>query len=185
MTFRPQLCIRIDEETELRIFEERHAQEVAELVDQNRTSLRKWLPWVDDSRSVEDSKAFIRSSLQQFAQNEGFQTGIWYKDTFAGGIGYQGIDWIDRKVEIGYWLGESFQKKGLMTKACRTLIAYAFTELGLNKVEIHCATENIRSCAIPKRLGFTQEGILRDAQWLYDHFVDTVIYGLLAREWQG
>ena len=36
MTFRPQLCIRIDEETELRIYEERHAQEVAELVDQNR-----------------------------------------------------------------------------------------------------------------------------------------------------
>jgi ribosomal-protein-serine acetyltransferase len=72
-----------------------------------------------------------------------------------------------------------------MTKACRTLITYAFTELALNKVEIHGATENIRSCAIPKRLGFTQEGILRDAEWLYDHYVDTVIYGLLAREWQG
>ena len=185
MAFRPLLCIRIDDDTVLRLYEERHAQEVAELVDQNRTYLRKWLPWVDNSRSVEDSRAFIRSSLQQFAQNEGFQMGIWHKDTFAGGIGYQGIDWIDRKVEIGYWLGELFQRKGLMTKACRTLIAYAFTELGLNKVEIHCATENIRSCAIPKRLGFTQEGILRDAQWLYDHFVDTVIYGLLAREWQG
>ena len=112
MTFRPQLCIRIDDETELRILEERHAREVADLVDQNRTSLRKWLPWVDNSRSVEDSRAFIRSSLQQFAQNEGFQTGIWHKDAFAGGIGYQGIDWIDRKVEIGYWLGESFRKKG-------------------------------------------------------------------------
>jgi len=185
MIFRPQLCIRIDEQTELRILEERHAREVAELVEQNRTSLREWLPWVDNSRTVEDSKAFIRSSLQQFAHNEGFQAGIWCRDTLAGGIGYQGIDWIDRKVEIGYWLGESFQKKGLMTKACRTLITYAFTELGLNKVEIHCATENLRSRAIPKRLGFTQEGILRDAQWLYNHHVDLVIYGLLAREWQS
>jgi ribosomal-protein-serine acetyltransferase len=71
MAFGPLLCIRIDEETELRIYEERHAQEVAELVDQNRIYLRQWLPWVDNSRTVEDSKAFIRSSLEQFAQNEG------------------------------------------------------------------------------------------------------------------
>ena len=71
MSNRPLLCIRIDEETELRIYEERHAQEVAELVDQNRAYLRQWLPWVDNSRTVEDSKAFIKYSLQQFAQNEG------------------------------------------------------------------------------------------------------------------
>jgi ribosomal-protein-serine acetyltransferase len=185
MAFRPLLCIRIDEETELRIYEERHAQEVAELVDQNRAYLRQWLPWLDNSRTVEDSRAFIRSSLQQFAQNEGFQTGIWYRDKLAGGIGYHPIDWANRKVEIGYWLGESFQGRGLMTKACRTLITYAFVELGLNKVEIHCATDNIRSCAIPKRLGFIQEGILRDGEWLYDHFVDLIVYGMLAREWPG
>ncbi len=47
IAFRPLLCIRIDEETELRIYEERHAQEVAELVDQNRAYLRQWLPWID------------------------------------------------------------------------------------------------------------------------------------------
>ena len=77
-----------------------------------------------------------------------------------------------------------FQPLRSVTKACRTLITYAFTELGLNKVEICCATENIRSCAIPKRLGFKQEGILRDAEWLYNHFVDHAVFGMLAREWQ-
>jgi ribosomal-protein-serine acetyltransferase len=132
MAFRPLLCIRIDDDTVLRLYEERHAQEVAELVDENRAYLRQWLPWVDNSRSVEDSRAFIRGSLQQFAQNEGFQMGIWFRNTFAGGIGYHQLDWADRKVEIGYWLDEAFQGKGLMTKACRTLIAYAFTELGVN-----------------------------------------------------
>jgi len=184
MVFKPSLCIRIDEDTELRIYEERHAQEVAALVDQNRAYLRQWLPWVDDSRTVEHSRAFIRNSLQQFAQNEGFQMGIWYKGTLAGGIGYHQLDWVARKVEIGYWLGEAFQGKGLMTKACRTLVTYAFGELGLNKVEIRCATENTRSCAIPKRLGFAQEGILRDAAWLYDHYVNLIVFGMLAREWQ-
>jgi ribosomal-protein-serine acetyltransferase len=53
----------------------------------------------------------------------------------------------------------------------------------LNKVEIHCAVDNKRSRAIPERLGFTQEGIIRANQWLYDHYVDDVIYGMLASEW--
>ncbi len=183
MSNTPRLCIRIDEDTELRIYEERHAQEVADLVDQNRTYLRTWLPWVDNSKTVEDSKAFIQSALKQFAHNEGFQAGIWYKDKLVGGIGYNPINWASRKVEIGYWLAESMQGKGLMTRICRTLITYAFNELGLNKVVIRCATGNTRSCAIPKRLGFKQEGILRDAEWLNDHYVDLVVYGLLAREW--
>ena len=100
MTFRPQLCIRIDEETELRILEERHAREVAELVDQNRTSLRKWLPWVDDSRSVEDSRAFIRSSLQQFAQNEGFQMGIWYRDYLRVALVTRGLIGLIAKLRL-------------------------------------------------------------------------------------
>ncbi len=184
MSNTPLLCIRIDEDTELRIYEERHAHELAEVVDRNRAHLRQWLPWLDYSRTVEDSKAFIKNSLQQFANNEGFQMGIWYQDKLVGGIGLHTIDWANRKVEIGYWLAEAYQGKGLMTRACRTLVTYAFDELGLNKVEIRCATENIRSCAIPKRLGFTQEGILRDAAWLYDHFEDLVVYGMLAREWQ-
>src|SRR2546426_9933218 len=179
MTDVPRLCIRIDEDTELRIYEERHAQEIAELVDRNRAYLRQWLPWLDSSRTVEDSKAFIKSSLQQFANNEGFQTGIWYQGTLAGGIGYHPINWASRKVEIGYWIGRSFQGKGLVTKACKTMITYAFDVYGLNKVEIHCATENRRSRSIPERLGFKQEGVLRQGEWLYDHFVDLAIYSML------
>ena len=43
---------------------------------------------------------------------------------------------------------------------------------------------NKRSCAIPQRLGFSQEGILRQSEWLYDHFVDMAVYGMLAQDWQ-
>ena len=183
MNQRP-LCISINEDIDLRIVEERHAQDLLALVDKNRAYLRQWLGWVDATNSLEDIRFFAKNGLQQFANNEGFQAGIWYKGQVAGCIGYHPIDWDDRKVEIGYWLAEDMQGKGLMTSACRTLVTYAFDEWGLNKVEIHCAVGNTRSRAIPTRLGFTQEGILREAEWVNDHFVDLVIYGMLAREWQ-
>jgi len=70
-----------------------------------------------------------------------------------------------------------------MTASCRACISHAFTELKLNRVEIRCAVENRKSRAIPERLGFRFEGTLREAQWLYDHFVEHALYGMLAREW--
>jgi ribosomal-protein-serine acetyltransferase len=70
--------------TELRLLEERHAQELSDLTDRNREHLRAWLPWVDSSRTVEDRKKFIRDSLKQFAENKGFVAGIWHEGRLAG-----------------------------------------------------------------------------------------------------
>ncbi len=176
--------IRIDNDTELSLLEERDAPELFTLVNGNRAHLRSWLPWVDATRSVEDERAFIRSISTQRRNNAGFASIIRYKGEAAGTISYHPIDWSSRRVEIGYWLGASFQGKGLMTKACTAMVSYAFDEWHLNKVEIRCATGNTRSCAIPQRLGFTREGVIRQAEWLYDHFVDLVLYGVLASEWQ-
>ena len=71
-----------------------------------------------------------------------------------------------------------------MTKSCRALIEHAFRELRLNRVEIYCAVENSRSRRIPARLGFVEEGVHRQAEWVHDHFKDLVSYSMLAREWK-
>lgn len=176
---------RLDEEAELRLLEEHQAAELFLLTDRNRSHLRRWLPWVDATTSVEVTRKFIKNALKQFATGRGFQAGLWYHSRMAGVIGYHKIDWFNRKTSLGYWLGMEFQGKGLMTKACQAMLDYAFHELKLNRVEIRCATENKRSRAIPERLGFVQEGISRQAEWLYDHYVDHVIYGILASEWRG
>ena len=175
----------IGDGAELRLLEERHAARLFALVDRNRAHLREWLPWLDTNTSVEASLHFIRHALQQFANNDGFQAGIWFEGDLAGVIGYHAIDWANRKTALGYWLGASFQGKGLMTRACQALVDYAFNELDLNRLEIRCAVGNTRSCAIPQRLGFQQEGLLRQVEWLYDHFVDHVVYSVLAREWHA
>ncbi len=175
---------KLSETAELRLLEERHAQELTDLTERNREHLRAWLPWVDTNRTVEDRKKFIRGALKQFAENNGFTAGIWHEGRLAGVVGYHSIDWENRSTEVGYWLGEEYQGQGLVTAACRALVDHAFQELGLNRVSIACATENKKSCAIPERLGFRREGVVRQAEWLYDHFVDHVVYATLASEWQ-
>ena len=91
----------------------------------------------------------------------------------------------ERHVECqggGYWLDRGEVGKGVVTRACRTLIKYAFEELGMNRIEIQCSAENRRSAAVPERLGFTKEGVLRQAELRNGKLHDFSIYGLLAED---
>jgi ribosomal-protein-serine acetyltransferase len=173
---------RIQEGVYVKVMEERHAPEIFAVVDRERAYLREWLPWVDLTTEVEHTLRFIKTSLQQFAANDGFSAGIWSGKEFIGGIGTHKIDWLNRRVEIGYWIAHGFQGRGIVTAACRTLIDHAFSEWTLNRVEIHCAPENKKSCAIPKRLGFVLEGLLREAQLLNGKYWDINVYAMLARD---
>jgi len=185
MEKKPHFIIPVDEEIELRLFEEADAAELFALIERSRGYLRQWLPWVDYETSINDSRRFVQRSVQSYVDNEGFNLGIRYQGQLAGVIGFHTVNWPNRQVEIGYWLGVDLQGYGVMTRACRAMVDFAFHKLQLNRVSILCATGNTRSRAIPKRLGFTQEGILREGQWLYDHFVDLVVYSMLAREWDA
>lgn len=168
---------------ELRLLEHHHAEEFFDLIDRNRFYLRQWLPDWDVQKSLADCKALIKSSLEQLAANAGFLLGIWYKGRLAGVVGAGHFDWENRSTMVGYWLGESYQGKGLMTGACSAVVDYLFSELKLHRIEIRCATNNPKSCAIPKRLGFSKEGVLRQVQAFNDRFLDVVVYGLLAEDW--
>lgn len=180
----PVLGMQVDDEIQLRLVEERHADEYYALIDSNRGYLREWMGWVDRETSAESLKEFIHRRLLQFAHSQGLPLGIWYQGKLAGVISFNYIDYVLRKADIGYWLDARLQGRGIMTRACRALIELGFGEYGLNKIEIRCAVGNRPSRAIPERLGFQQEGILRANEWLYDRYVDMVIYGMLASEWR-
>ena len=169
----------------LRLLEERHAEEVFAVVDRERGYLREWLPWVDLTTEVDYTASFIRASLEQFAKNEGISAGIWHRREFVGVIGTHKIDWLNRKVEIGYWIASRSQGRGIITAACRAIIDHAFSEWKLNRVDIHCATGNEKSCAIPIRLGFQFEGVLREAQRVNGNHFDIRVYSMLSREWKA
>ena len=167
----------------LRLLEERHAKILFAAVEREREHLRPWLAWVDSTHSEEDTLSFIRSVLEQFADNRGFAAGIWDGTRLAGTIGVHRIDWLNRRVEIGYWLGREYEGRGIMTDACRAVITHLFREMELHRVEIRCAVENIRSAAIPRRLGFKHEGVLRQAQFSGGRWHDLHVFGMLREEW--
>ncbi len=109
---------------------------------------------------------------------------ILFEGKIVGVAGYNRINWSNKTAYIGYWLGEEFQRNGIMTKVVKSLTDYAFDELKLNKVEIRTAVGNKKSRSISERLNFINEGSIRQAEWLYDHYVDHVVYGILADEWK-
>jgi ribosomal-protein-serine acetyltransferase len=174
---------RIEADLELRPVDERYAEELTALVRRDLAYLEEWMPWATDRYSVEDAREFIRRNLRQYAEDQGFATLIFFRDRLAGSIGYNTIDWTNRKTDIGYWLAADLQGRGIMTRSCRALVDYAFRELKLHRIEIYCAVENRKSRRIPERLGFTREGVMREAEWVHDHYKDLVAYSMLAGEW--
>lgn len=159
------------------------AEQIFELTDQSREHLREWLPWLDQIQNVEHTKNFIKHSRDQYATHKSLNTTIVFKGEIVGVAGFNEIDWSNKMASVGYWIGKEYAGKGIITKVVKSLTDYAFLQLQLNRVEIRAAKENKKSRAIPERLGFTKEGCIREAEWLYDHFVDHVIYGMLAKEW--
>jgi ribosomal-protein-serine acetyltransferase len=174
---------KIDEELQLKLVESKDAKALFKLTNESREYLSEWLGWLDSTKKVEDTKAFIEMSRKNYAENKSLSTLILYKGEIVGTAGYNSIDWTNKIAYIGYWLGEEYQGNGIMTRVAKALTDYAFYELQLNRVDIRVAVENKKSRAIPERLGFQNEGTIRQAEWLYNHYVDHIIYGMLKSNW--
>lgn len=174
---------KVGEQIEIQLFQQHQKEELFELVNRNRSHLRQWLLWVDNRNSVEDFEPIISMWLDNYASQNGFDAGIRDNGALVGMIGLHSIDWKNRSTSIGYFLAEEAQGKGIITKCVKALMGYIFQELDLHRIEIQCAKNNVRSIAIPIRLGFVQEGIKRDGQWLYDHYEDIVTFSYLKSDW--
>ena len=131
-----------------------------------------------------DEREWIKGLLDAGAEGWVYPLMIMYKGLLVGSIGILTLGSTDRASEIGYWLAENVQGRGIATRACRTLLDYAFGSRGMNRLQIRAAVDNTRSRAIPERLRFTFEGVQRQAKLLNDDFQDLAVYSMLAAEWQ-
>jgi len=161
-----------------------HAFHVFQAIDTNRDFLSRWLPFVQQTRSQEDTEAFIRSVLAERGEQKDEIYVIWYQSSFAGLIGLKDTDLVNQKTEIGYWLVERFTGKGIMVRAVKALLEFVFSSMKMNRVQIKCGVGNQKSAAIPKRLGFRFEGIEREGEKHQKGYIDLEVYSLLRNEYR-
>jgi ribosomal-protein-serine acetyltransferase len=176
--------LQITDGSYLRLLREADAQELHALIEANRAHLVRWLPWAE-GQGFDETLDFIGKTRSQASENNGFQTAIVLDASIVGMAGYPGVDWGNRSTRIGYWLDEAHQGKGIVTAAVRLLVDHALTAWQLNRVEILVATENRRSRAIPERLGFREDGTLRQLHLVSGRYLDCASYSMLAADWRA
>lgn len=165
------------------LLKELSQQEVApifNIIDAEREYLGKWLPFVEYTLEITDTQNFIESL--EISETKDFTFAIYFDDKFVGLVGLKDPDYDNKKVEIGYWLSESYQHKGIITRSCKKLIDIAFNKLEMNRIQIKVATENLKSQQVAERLGFKYEGIEREGELHKCGFLDLKVYSLLRNE---
>ena len=156
------------------------ATELFRMVDKNRAFLEPWLGWVDFVKSPEDEFGVVQS----VAKKDTGKYLIFVNGALHGMVGFVQEHKSKQTVEIGYWLDNAVNGRGIMSRAVDKLTELAFDVWGANRVEIQAAVENKKSRAIPERLGFNQDGILRQREIVRPGVIqDVVIYSKLKSEW--
>ena len=173
---------QINSKIRLELVEISMAGVIFETIERDREYLKKWLPFVNFTKEVSDTEAFIESLTAQTEKKKDMVYSIWYKLEFAGLIGFKDTDWINHKTELGYWLAEKMQGKGIITLCAEKLIHYAFNKLNMNRIQIKVAKGNKKSAAIPARLCFSYEGTERQGEWYQNRYYDLNDFSLLKSD---
>ena len=174
----------INDHLALKVMTERDAEEAYGVIDADREHLREYLPWVDTIHSAEDERKSLASF--PFGPNEQINCFLTLDGKIIGAVGLPIINRTCELAEIGYWIGSEWEGKGYVTAAVRDIEKLCFTDLGMERVQITNDAANTRSRAIPERLGYTFEGILR--RHLYSgegRIADRSVYSILKPQWMA
>ena len=165
------------------------AEAVQEAVAESREHIRPWLPFFDQHQTVEESRDWITRVMASWLLREDLVTSLWDVATgrYVGGSGLHPrgypTSWEVGAFEIGYWVRKSAEGCGYVTEAVKLQTDYAFASLGANRVFIRCDARNTRSAAVPERLGFVREALLRNDALANDGTIrSTLVYALIPSD---
>lgn len=174
--------LKVDSCVDLEKINLSHAFLLFEAVEENRNFLSKWLLLPTELKTQEDSVEFIRAVLKDSKEKGDYVFVIWYRKQFSGLISLKENDFLNKRAEIGYWLTEKMTGKGIVTKSVKVLSKYLFMLMDVNRIEIRCAVGNSESSDIPKRLGFTFEGVEREGEKHINSYMDMEVYSFLKKD---
>lgn len=172
------IFLKINKNVNLCYIDIHDSKSLFNLIEKNRYHLRKWLPWLDNTKSVNDSVDFVTRAIDGYKNKDSLVLSIKYENKIVGIISFNNIDLSLKTASIGYWIDFNYQGKGIISTSCRALVDYGFKVLGLYKIMISCAVENYKSQLIPQRLNFKKQEIIKNKEWLYDHYVDHIVFSI-------
>ena len=170
----------VNQEIILKEIGKEEVKPIFETISAEREYLGEWLPFVDYTLEITDTQNFINNL--EISETKDLTYAIYFLNKFVGLAGLKDPDYDNKKIEIGFWIAEKYQHKGIVTLSCRKLIEHAFVNLGMNRIQLRAATENIKSQKVAEQLGFSKEGIERDGELHKRGYVDLVVYSLLKKE---
>ena len=173
----------VDEDISLRLHDMYKVEEFFDLIMKNKEYIGRFLGWAHHYNDVNDAIGYILDARKKFGEGQFFGTQLYYRGEIAGSISLIIHSWTSGKAEMGYWLGEEFTGKGIITRAARALLDFGFGTLNLHKVIIRCEESNSASCAVAERLGFVQEGTLFEDVLDGETYRTFKLFRMMARDW--
>ncbi len=170
---------KVDEHISFKIPSIKDAKPLYDLIDQQRVELSRWLPWAQSTVSPSDEENFIRYCHHQIADEKLYSVVILFDEEVGGMADIHGIDHNNKRAQIGYWLGEQFQGKGIMTKSVNQLVKIAFDELKFHRLEIVADAKNINSQRVALRCDFKKDAELKDYLFYHNAFHNIFLYSKL------
>jgi ribosomal-protein-serine acetyltransferase len=169
----------------LRPLEPWQAEEFLAHMDRARETVDPWIPWASVSADLEGARKTLQRYADRQSRDEARLYGIWLDGTLVGGTMFVAFDAAWGNAEIGCWLEPAAYGRGLITKAVRLLIDWAFATRGLHRIEWHCRPDNLASSKVARRVGMSLDGTLRESFPWHGTRYDMQVWSLLASEWTG
>ncbi len=153
-------------------------------VRESKRELGRWLSWCHANYSIADARAWVESRDAAWEKGEAYSFVVFDRKTKAlvGGVGLNRIDHLHKVANLGYWIRTRETRRGAATAATILAARFGIEKLGLNRIEILVAVENIASHRVAEKVGAKREGYLRRRLLLQGKSHDAIIYSLIAED---
>jgi len=175
--------ILLTDGAELRPLEPWQAEEFLAHMDRARQTVDPWIPWAGRSTDLDSARGQLQRYADLAARDAGRLYGIWLDGTLVGGTMFVSFDAKAGTCEIGCWLEPAGRGRGLVTRAVRQLIDWAFDSRGISRVEWLARPDNAASSAVARRLGMRLDGVLRSAYPYRGVRHDIEVWSMLRSDW--
>lgn len=172
-----------DDGVELRPLEPWNAEEFLAHMDRGREHIGRFVELPDHVTDLVSATAFLRRYADKTAADAGRLYGIWADGTLVGGVMFRLFDAVAGNCEVGCWLEATTVGRGIVTRAIRVLLDWAFDVRGMHRVEWVAGASNTASLNVARRLGMTRDAVLRESYLYRGVRHDEEVWSVLAPDW--